>query len=78
MNPEANSRQICANFIISRPKSEKLYLEYDIEVTRQVSGGDPRRYIYGTGLLEYYPSRWIDLTGELPAGLTQQSAEVKV
>jgi len=71
----ATSKQIWANFIISRPKSEKLYFEYDIEGARQVSGGDPWRYIYGTGLLEYYPSRWVDLTGELTTGFTQQSAE---
>jgi hypothetical protein len=69
------SKQIWANFIISRPKSEKLYFEYDIEGARQVSGGEPWRYIYGTGLVEYYPSRWVDLTGELTAGFTQQSAE---
>jgi hypothetical protein len=71
----STSKQIWANFIISRPKSEKLYFEYDIEGARQVSGGEPWRYIYGTGLLEYYPSRWVDLTGELTTGFTQQSAE---
>jgi ribonuclease BN (tRNA processing enzyme) len=32
------SKQIWANFILSRPKSEKLYFEYDIEGARQVSG----------------------------------------
>lgn len=67
------SKQIWANFILSRPLSEKLYFEYDIEGARQVSGGEPWRYIYGTGLLEYYPSRWVDLTGELTTGFTQQS-----
>jgi len=69
------SKQIWANFIISRPKSEKLYFEYDIEGARQVSSGEPWRYLYGTGLVEYYPSRWVDLTGELTTGVTQQSAE---
>jgi hypothetical protein len=68
------SKQIWANFIISRPLSEKLYFEYDIEGARQVSGGEPWRYLYGTGLVEYYPSRWVDLTGELTTGFTQQSA----
>ena len=71
----ATSKQIWANFIVSRPKSEKLYFEYDIEGARQVSGGEPWRYIYGTGLVEYYPSNFIDLTGELTTGFTQQSAQ---
>jgi hypothetical protein len=69
------SKQLWANLILSRPKSEKLYFEYDIEGARQVSGGDPWRYLYGTGLVEYYPSRFIDLTGELTTGFTVQSAE---
>jgi hypothetical protein len=30
----ATSRQLWVNFIISRPKSEKLYFEYDIEGAR--------------------------------------------
>jgi hypothetical protein len=71
--PGETSKQIWANFILSRPMSEKLYFEYDIEGARQVSGGEPWRYIYGTGLVEYYPSRWVDLTGELTTGFTQQS-----
>jgi hypothetical protein len=69
------SKQLWANFILSRPKSEHLYFEYDIEGARQVSGGDPWRYIYGTGLVEYYPNGWVDLTGELTTGFTKQSAE---
>jgi hypothetical protein len=69
------SRQLWANLILSRPKSENLYLEYDIEGARQVSGGEPWRYLYGTGLVEYYPSRFIDLTGELATGFTKQSSE---
>jgi hypothetical protein len=72
-SPEA-SKQLWANLILSRPKSENLYFEYDIEGARQVSGGEPWRYLYGTGLVEYYPSRFIDLTGELSTGFTKQSA----
>jgi hypothetical protein len=68
------SKQLWANFILSRPKSERLYFECDIEGARQVSGGDPWRYIYGTGLVEYYPNGWVDLTGELTTGFTKQSA----
>ena len=71
-DPEA-SKQLWANLVLSFPRSEKLYLEYDIEAARQVSGGEPWRYLYGTGLVEYYPSGFIDLTGELSTGFTQQS-----
>ena len=67
------SKQLWANLILSRPKSEKLYFEYDIEGARQVSGGEPWRYLYGTGLVEYYPSRFVDLTGELSTGFTKQN-----
>ena len=72
-DPEV-SEQLWANLVLSFPRSEKLYLEYDIEAARQVSGGEPWRYLYGTGLVEYYPNGFIDLTGELSTGFTQQSA----
>lgn len=72
---EDASKQIWANLILSRPKSEKLYLEYDIEGARQVSGGEPWSYLYGTGLVEYYPNGFIDLTGELSTGFTRQTSE---
>jgi hypothetical protein len=68
------SKQLWANLILSRPKSEKLYFEYDIEGARQVSGGEPWRALYGAGLVEYYPSRFIDLTGDLSTGFTKQNA----
>lgn len=70
------SKQLWVNFVMGRPKTEKLYFELDIEGARQVSGGDPWKYLYGTGLVEFYPSRWIDLTGELTTGITQQSADL--
>lgn len=67
------SRQLWGNFIVGLPKSEKLYLEVDAEAAKQVSGGgDPWGYLYGTGLVEYYPSDWVDLTGELVTGFTDQ------
>lgn len=70
------STQVWLNMILSRPVSDKWYVEYDIEGARQVSGdGDPWKYIYGTGLVEYYPSTWVDLTGELVSGFTKQDKE---
>jgi hypothetical protein len=65
--------QVWANFILARPVSEKLYLEYDIEAAKLVSGGDPWRNIYGTALAEYYPNGFVDLTGELVTGFTEQT-----
>jgi hypothetical protein len=71
-DPEV-SEQVWANLVLSFPRSEKLYLEYDIEAARQVSSGEPWRSFYGTGLVEYYPNSFIDLTGDLATGFTQQS-----
>lgn len=72
---EDTSRQLWGNFITAFPRSEKLYLEADAEVATQVSGGgDDWGYVYGTGLAEYYPNDFLDLTGELVAGYTDQNA----
>ena len=72
---DETSRQLWGNFITAFPQSDKLYLEADAEVATQVSGGgDDWGYVYGTGLVEYYPNDWIDLTGELVAGYTDQNA----
>lgn len=68
------SDQVWANFIMGRPISDKLYFEYDVEGAKQVSGGEPWAYIYGTALTEYYPNKWIDLTGELVTGFTEQTS----
>ncbi len=81
--PKDASEQFWANFILARPVSPRLYLEYDIEHAREVSGEDPFRYIYGTGMVEYYPKAWLDLTGELVTGLNrltsgENSTEVSV
>ena len=62
---EDTSKQVWANFIVGLPKSDKLYFEVD-------AGGDPWGSIYGTGLAEYYPNDWVDLTGEFIAGFTEQ------
>lgn len=72
---DASSTQLWTNYILSFPRSEKLYVEYDIETAHQVSGGDPWHYLYGTGMVEYYPSKIFDLTGELVTGYTNQSAQ---
>jgi len=73
--PQDASRQIWANLILARPTSQKLYLEYDIEGAYEVSDEDPFKSLFGTGLVEYYPKPWLDLTGELVTGFSWLSAE---
>ncbi len=73
VNAAGVADQVWANLSLARPVSEKLYLEYDIEAAKLVSGGDPWANIYGTALAEYYPNGFVDLTGELVTGFTEQS-----
>lgn len=67
------SKQVWLNYIVGRPISEKWYLEYDFEAARQVSGGEPWYTLYGTGLAEYYPNPYLDLTAELVTGIARQN-----
>ena len=70
------SDQLWFNLILSRPKTDALYFEYDVEAATQVSGGgDDWRSLTGTGLVEYYPNGFVDLTGELITGFTEQDRE---
>ena len=71
---ESVSDQLWFNYILAFPRSEKLYLEVDFEAAAQVSGGEPWGYLYTTGLAEYYITRYVDLTGELLGGYTEQRA----
>lgn len=70
---EATSEQIWTNYILAFPRSEKLYYEMDIETAHQVGGGEAWHYYYGTGMLEYYPAKLVDLTAELVSGHTNQA-----
>jgi len=69
------SEQIWANLILARPMSQKLYLEYDFEGAYETSDDDPFKSLFGTGMVEYYPKRWLDLTGELVTGFSRLNAE---
>ena len=73
--PEEISEQLWLNLILARPVSKKLYVEVDIEHAREVSGEDRFRYIYGTGMVEYYAKPWLDLTGELVTGRNRLTSE---
>jgi hypothetical protein len=72
---EPTSQQVWTNYILAFPRNEKLYYEMDIETAHQVSGGEPWHYYYGTGMVEYYPAKLVDLTAELVSGYTNQKEE---
>jgi hypothetical protein len=66
------SNQLWFNIILDYPWSKKLFLELDIEPKLQVNGEETWRNLDATGLIEYYPNSWLDLTGELTTGVTKQ------
>jgi hypothetical protein len=66
------STQIWGNVTLGHPKSERLFLELDLEPKFQVSGGERWRNLDATPLLEFYPKDWLDLTAEATVGFTHQ------
>ncbi|MGH9369210.1 MAG: DUF2490 domain-containing protein [Thermoanaerobaculia bacterium] len=68
--------QLWANVVLDYPKGDRSLFELDIEPKIQISGGDKWRNIDVSPLVEYYPSRWIDLVGEGTVGRTRQSEGV--
>ena len=69
---QSASTQVWANVIPGWTRSERLYLELDFEPKLQVSGSEQWRNLDLTPLLEYYPSRWLDLEAEATLGRTHQ------
>ena len=66
------STQLWASLILGYAKSESIYMEVEIQPKKQISGGEPWRNLDATWLVEYYPSKWFDITGELVTGYTNQ------
>lgn len=71
------SNQLWFNVIFDYSWSNRLLLELDFEPKVQVNGDTPWRNLDATGLIEYYPYSWLDLTGELTLGWTKQLADLK-
>jgi hypothetical protein len=71
------SHQLWGNVILCYPKGEKLYVELDFEPKIQFSGAEQWRNIDATPLVEYYPNKWIDLTGEVTTGYTKQTNDIR-
>ena len=70
------SKQIWLSFILGHEYSDKLYLEVEIQPKKQTSTGERWRNLDTTWLMEYYPNKWIDLTGELVVGYTNQKDDL--
>jgi len=64
------SEQLWGNVIMGSDQNDKVYLELDLEPKAQIEGSTTWYNIDATGLLEYYPSSWVDLTAEVVTGYT--------
>ena len=69
--------QAWANFTMGWNRSEKVYLELDLEPKVLVSGEPGWRNLDVTPAVEYYPSSGIDLTGEATVGTTMQTDDLR-
>ena len=67
------STQLWFSAVLGRQPSERFYMEVEIQPKTQVSGGERWRNIDATWEAEYYPNNWVDLTGELVTGFTEQT-----
>ena len=64
--------QVWANLTPGWRKSQRLYLELDVEPKVQVTSGEQWRNLDLTPLVEYDPSRWFVLEAETVVGRTHQ------
>jgi Protein of unknown function (DUF2490) len=68
--------ELWGNVMLDFPKGEKWLFEADFEPKTLLSGGEKWWNLDFTPLVEYYPSRWIDLEGETAVGFTHQTDDV--
>jgi len=64
--------QLWLNATLGWQRTERLYVELDLEPKAQFAGEDPWRNFDATPLVEYYPTPWLDLTAEVTTGVTHQ------
>jgi hypothetical protein len=69
--------QAWGNFTLGWIRSEKLYLELDLEPKVLVSGEPKWRNLDVTTTAEYYPNSWLDVVGEVTAGSTLQTDDLR-
>ena len=65
---EGYKNQLWFNFGMNYNKNEKLLLEFDLEPKFQINGLGYWRNMDVSGLAEYYPNDWLDLTGRTHTG----------
>jgi hypothetical protein len=58
-------------------RGEELHLDVDFEPKVLVSGEPGWRTLGITPRVEYYPSSWVDLTGEVTVGTTVQTDDLR-
>jgi hypothetical protein len=69
--------QAWTNFTMGWNRSEKVYLELDLEPKVVISGEPQWRNLDVTPAFEYYPNSWVDLTGEATIGSTLQTDDLR-
>jgi len=65
--------QLWGNLTFGWIRGDRVYLELDTEPKVLVSGEPGWHNVDVTGLVEYYPNAWIDVTGETTLGSTLQT-----
>lgn len=70
-------KQLWANFTLNHERSAKLLLELDIQHKTQISGGDPWKEMNMTANVEYHPTDWMELMGELVFGYTDLTQNLR-
>ncbi len=68
--------ELWGNVTLDFPKGHRWLFEVDFEPKTLLSGGEKWWNLDFTPLVEYYPSRWIDLEGETTVGFTHQTDDV--
>jgi hypothetical protein len=69
--------QAWANFTMGLNRSEKVYLELDLEPKVLINGDPAWRNLDLTPAIEYYPNTWMDVTGEVTVGSTLQTDDLR-
>ena len=68
---EETSIQPWFSVVLGHQKSDRLYLEVEFQPKTQISGGERWRNLDASWLVEYYPTKWFDLTCDLVTGYTE-------
>ncbi len=73
---EETSTQLWGSVVLGHQLSERLYMEVEIQPKAQISGEELWRNLDATWDVEYYHSKWFDLTCELVTGYTDHTDDL--